>query len=462
MANANWANPTLTSNYTSVLTDLKNRDEDLALQFDGSSATSFPTGTIRWSSSANRWQKWTGSAWGELTGTYALTSLTTTGNVTIGGTLTVSTGLVLSTATAATPAVDNNSTSVATTAYVIGQAGSTTPTSNGVGAAGSSLRYSRQDHVHGTDTTRAPLASPTFTGTPVVPSLNGGQLAGFRNRVINGAMTIDCRNSGATASCPAGALTYVIDRYFAYAVGSALIAQKVGISYNGLTSALRVTGAAGNTVCVIGQRIESYNSADLAGKTVTLSFYAGTSSTRSVYINLYYANAFDNFSANTTIGTVGVTFTSSYAYYTATFAVPSGATNGLTFDIGISGGMTSGTMDVFGVQLELGSQATPFEFRNHAIELAACQRYYYRPDTIFTNQSYGVTGSNSNFPFYFPCQMRTTPTITAAWSGLVGCTNGAIGARGTTGAVAAITRTAAGAGDYSGDITWTSFNAELG
>jgi len=84
MPNANWSNPTLTSTYTNFVAEVKNRDEDLALQFDGTTSTNIPTNTIRWDSSANRWKKWNGSSWVELTGTYALTALTTTGSVGIG------------------------------------------------------------------------------------------------------------------------------------------------------------------------------------------------------------------------------------------------------------------------------------------------------------------------------------------------------------------------------------------
>lgn len=84
---ANWSNPLLTSTYTNFLTEVKDRDTDLALQFDGTTSTNIPTNAIRWNSSVNRWQKWNGSSWGELTSTYALTGLTTTGNATIGGTL---------------------------------------------------------------------------------------------------------------------------------------------------------------------------------------------------------------------------------------------------------------------------------------------------------------------------------------------------------------------------------------
>ena len=77
------------------------------------------------------------------------------------------TGTPLST----TAAADTNTTQIATTAFVVGQAGSATPLmDNGTAAVGTSLRYARQDHVHPTDTSRAALASPTFTGTPAAPT----------------------------------------------------------------------------------------------------------------------------------------------------------------------------------------------------------------------------------------------------------------------------------------------------
>lgn len=205
---ANWSNPTLTSLYTDFLSELKARDEDLAKQFDGQTVSNLVTGTIRWSSSANRWQKWTGSAWGELTTTYALTGLSTTGNATIGGTLGVTGAATLSgggtsttpatadnstaiattayvkaqayatlaspalsgTPTAPTAALNTNTTQIATTAFVISQGADVAPPMNGTAAVGTSLEFARGDHVHPTDTSRAPLASPTFTGTPAAPT----------------------------------------------------------------------------------------------------------------------------------------------------------------------------------------------------------------------------------------------------------------------------------------------------
>lgn len=95
--------------------------------------------------------------------------VTGSGAVVLAGTPTL-TGVPLST----TPSVDDNTTKIATTAYVVGQAGSATPIIDGTGTVGTSLRYARQDHIHPTDTTRAPLASPTLTGVPAAPTAAPG------------------------------------------------------------------------------------------------------------------------------------------------------------------------------------------------------------------------------------------------------------------------------------------------
>lgn len=50
----------------------------------------------------------------------------------------------------------------------------TTPKMDGTAAVGSETAYAKGDHVHPTDTSRAPLASPTFTGTPAAPTANTG------------------------------------------------------------------------------------------------------------------------------------------------------------------------------------------------------------------------------------------------------------------------------------------------
>ena len=55
-----------------------------------------------------------------------------------------------------------------------GELSSTLPVIDGVAAIGTSTAVARADHQHPTDTTRAPLASPTFTGTPTAPTATAG------------------------------------------------------------------------------------------------------------------------------------------------------------------------------------------------------------------------------------------------------------------------------------------------
>lgn len=69
----------------------------------------------------------------------------------------------------------NASTDTLTIAAATGaQASDDTPVMDGTGAAGSSVKYSRGDHVHPKDTSKANLASPTFTGTPKAPTATAG------------------------------------------------------------------------------------------------------------------------------------------------------------------------------------------------------------------------------------------------------------------------------------------------
>lgn len=66
---------------------------------------------------------------------------------------------------APTAAADTATTQLATTGYVLGQLSAVNPLMNGTVTIGTSTRFARADHVHPIDTSRAPLASPTFTGT---------------------------------------------------------------------------------------------------------------------------------------------------------------------------------------------------------------------------------------------------------------------------------------------------------
>ena len=48
------------------------------------------------------------------------------------------------------------------------------PLMDGTATVGVSTNFSREDHIHPSDTSRAPLASPTFTGVPAAPTATSG------------------------------------------------------------------------------------------------------------------------------------------------------------------------------------------------------------------------------------------------------------------------------------------------
>ncbi len=76
---------------------------------------------------------------------------------------------------APTAAVGTSTTQLATTAFVIGQAATAAPKMDAAAAAvGTATRFAREDHAHPTDSSRAPLESPSFTGMPAAPTAAEG------------------------------------------------------------------------------------------------------------------------------------------------------------------------------------------------------------------------------------------------------------------------------------------------
>ena len=72
-----------------------------------------------------------------------------------------------------TPDATNDKVTIAATDTKYTPA-SATPLMDGTGTAGTSAKYAREDHVHPSDTSKANLASPTFTGTPKAPTAAAG------------------------------------------------------------------------------------------------------------------------------------------------------------------------------------------------------------------------------------------------------------------------------------------------
>ena len=85
------------------------------------------------------------------------------------------------------------------------------------------------------------------------------------------------------------------------------------------------------------------------------------------------------------------------------------------------------TWQITGVQLEVGSVATPFEHRSYGEELALCQRYFFRSQGTEAYTAHGLganfDGDTSDLFIHYPVPMRARPDIT--FSGTVSFHRGA-------------------------------------
>jgi hypothetical protein len=291
-------------------------------------------------------------------------------------------------------------------------------------------------------------AQETLVSGTNLKTLNGSTLLGsgnltvatsstlLKNRIINGAMYLAQRatsgTSGSAAPTTSPATYPSLDRWFAYATGATVtVAQVAGANAN--RNLLRASGAASVTAVGIGQRIEALNSYDLAGQTVTLSAYIANSLLTTVTWTAYYAGSTDTWTSQTQIATGTFTVTSTLTQYNAQISIPSAATTGISIVFTV-GAQTSGTWDIGLVQLEVGSSATGFEYRQYGQELALCQRYY----TFTATAIYGGLSSpngQGNVQWFYNTTMRIAPQVTgnAATTVVTSTANFAAGVTNNTG-----------------------------
>lgn len=245
-------------------------------------------------------------------------------------------------------------------------------------------------------------------------AIGQGNASIMKNRIINGNFYVAQKATSATLTAGStiadGYAT--VDRFYGYCTGANVaMAQVAGASSN--RNLLQFTGAASVTAIGCGQRIESLNSYDLAGQTVTLSAYIANSLLTSVTWTAYYANTTDTFGTlasptRTQIATGTFTVTSTLTQYNAQIAIPLAATTGIEIVFTV-GAQISGTWQLGLVQLELGSSATGYEYRLYNQELSACQRYYYKHNNTW---GYVINTAFTTLAGYpFKVTMRAQPTM---------------------------------------------------
>jgi hypothetical protein len=285
-----------------------------------------------------------------------------------------------------------------------------------------------------------------------IADASGGVLAPIssvmRNRIINGAMTISQYN-GTSSSTPAGD-GYFIDRYRTVFSGSSKFT--LGQNLNSVTPPTGFINYLGLQVATAGsigvsdyntfaQYIEGFNVFDLAwgtanAKTVTLSFQVysnitGTfggalqnSATDRSYPFIYsipVANTWTTISLTIAGCPDGTWLTTNGVGIRVNFGLGVGTTYSGTAGIWAANnyrsattaisimGSTSNVFYITGVQLEVGTQATGFEYRQYGTELALCQRYYLNS----VNGNSLVCNAGTYQSAQFPVSMRLAPAVTA-------------------------------------------------
>ena len=281
----------------------------------------------------------------------------------------------------------------------------------------------------------------------------------FRNRIINGSMAIDQRNAGSSTGNLGNG--YTVDRWRAQFDNSraSFIRDTDVPTGAGFTNSLKATctTASTNGQSFIVQAIEGYNFAQAgygtsSAKSVTLSFWVKSS------IAGQYTATFED-ADGTRCYSAAYMINAASTWEFKVIIIPgetSGSvwnkTNGtgtqVIFDLGSNSTQTPnvwGTADakraigsvqwannvnatfwVTGVQVEIGTVATPFEHRPYALEYALCQRYY--EVMAFPSGSAGIpvtlgqgyqTRKNMG-PFCFKVDKRSAPSIPNATVGIDG------------------------------------------
>jgi len=288
--------------------------------------------------------------------------------------------------------------------------------------------------------------------------LTNSQIGGRRNIVINGAMNVAQRSASVTGIGAANGY-FTVDRFKLFQAGTAgrlTMSQAAITDLGGFSNAMKfdvttadASIAAGELFQIgtmfEGQDIQGFKKGHSDAEGFTVSFYVkGTAKTYSVELfdgdnTRHVTQTFNvttswnrivlNFPADTTGKFDSDNALSLYiliwvhagsTYTGGTAATSWAANNNANRAVGCGSLFSSTDNELFitGLQMEVGSQATPFEHRSLGEELALCQRYYQQSDAdtgsgltgnSFHGHTINTTECIGQAPFV--TTMRATPTI---------------------------------------------------
>jgi hypothetical protein len=290
------------------------------------------------------------------------------------------------------------------------------------------------------------LVADSAASTGLAWKSYGAQFVAGKNKIINGDYGVWQR--GTTLSVTTNFAAYLADRFLLNFAGTftGTLSQQTFTpgtapvaGYEGRFFQRIVRTGTTSVSPTYYQKVEDVRT--LAGQTATFSFWAKADAARSVGIQAYQDFGTGGSSpTDTTVGTASLT--TSWQRFTFTHTMPSvsGKTISTSNDSWMTFYMTlpnsvAFTIDIWGVQLEAGSVATPFTTATGTIqgELAACQRYYFRQNassnagdyTAFA-QGWASTTTNVNVLVKTPVTMRVKPTSIEYSTLMVGEGNTAI------------------------------------
>ena len=260
-----------------------------------------------------------------------------------------------------------------------------------------------------------------MANTKIPPELVDDQVIGRKNIIINGDMKVYQRAQSVTGFTAAYKY-YTADRMRFSSSGGTVgtwnqevqTDQNIGdySNVNFLKTTLATAGEAGYHRGV-NYRVEPTDIKNMVGKTCTLSFYAKADATTTQDRIIY---AISSGSVASTIDLGNITLTTSWTRYTASFTMPN-CTDYLDITLRVDGDIETSSYITL-LQLELGSQATPFEFKNYGEELALCKRYYQQYSGFHAMPMWTYGRNNGSMQFVLEKEMRTQPT--SSYSGTLG------------------------------------------